>query len=85
VTFTLLSKPDCPLCHEMKEVVVRVLKDPRLLVEVDIRSDPALEKRYLLEIPVLLQGDKVIARYRVGEEELRRLLAGPGPNAKPAT
>lgn len=42
--------------------------------EKDIRSDPDLEKRYLLEIPVLLAGDREVARGRVNEPELRKAL-----------
>lgn len=44
------------------------------LVEVDVREDPELERRYLLEIPVLLLGETEIARHRTTAEELRRKL-----------
>jgi hypothetical protein len=48
------------------------------LVEVDVREDPELERRYLLEIPVLLLGEAEIARHRTTPEELRRRLAEAG-------
>jgi len=48
------------------------------LVEKDIRDDPALERRYLLEIPVLLYGDRQIARYRVTAGELVERLRAAG-------
>jgi hypothetical protein len=74
----LLGKPDCHLCHEMREVVRSVLAElGATLVELDVRDDPELEKRYLLEIPVLLVGDAEVARHRTTAEELRRRLAPP--------
>jgi hypothetical protein len=49
----------------MREVVLPVLQAAGLtLVERDVRDDPALEKRYLLEIPVLLWGDREVALHR---------------------
>jgi len=44
------------------------------LVEKDVREDPELEKRYVFEIPVLLWGERELARHRVSEDALRRLL-----------
>ena len=78
MTLTIYSRPDCHLCDEMKAVVTRVMRrNPDLsLEEVDISSDPALEALYGLEIPVLMIDGRKAAKYRVGEEELRRLLAG---------
>ena len=48
------------------------------LVEVDVGEDPELERRYLLEIPILLLGEAEIARHRTTPEELRRRLAEAG-------
>ncbi len=74
-TLVLLSKPGCHLCEEMRAVVDRVIAGrPLVLVEKDVREDPRLERRYLFEIPVLLHGDRELARYRVSEEELRAAL-----------
>jgi hypothetical protein len=59
----------------MREVVRAVLRDTGgELVEVDVREDPELERRYLLEIPVLMLGDLEIARHRTSEQELRSRL-----------
>ncbi len=61
----------------MKAVVRTVAKAiPLSLEEIDISSDPALEAQYGLEIPVLMIEGKKAAKYRVREEELRRILAG---------
>jgi hypothetical protein len=61
----------------MKAVVERVAGSRPIAIEVvDISADPQLEARYGLEIPVLLVNGKKAAKYRVTEEELRRILAG---------
>ena len=74
---TIYSRPGCHLCDEMKALVDRVGRTTPLTVEViDISSDPDLERRYGLEIPVLLVNGKKAAKYRVNEDELRRLLEG---------
>ena len=75
---TLYSRPGCHLCDEMKTVVQRVVranKAPIAVEEVDISTSRDLEARYGLEIPVLLVDGKKVAKYRVTEGELTRLLA----------
>ena len=77
---TIYSKPDCHLCHEMKDVVQRVLRGrPDIpLEEIDISNDPALLDRYGLEIPVLMIDGKKAAKYRVTNAELTRMLDNRG-------
>jgi glutaredoxin len=76
IALTLYSRPGCHLCDELKAVVARVARTtPLALDEIDISTNPALEANYGLEIPVLLVNGKVAAKYRVGEDELRRILA----------
>ena len=59
----------------MKAVVARVGRTvPVVVVEIDISTDAALEAQYGLEIPVLMIDGKKAAKYRVGEDELRRIL-----------
>ena len=72
---TIYSRPGCHLCDEMKAVVTRVVGSDVSLEEVDISGDPALEALYGLEIPVLLADGKKIAKYRIDETALRRVLA----------
>lgn len=43
--------------------------------EIDVSTDPALEARYGSEIPVLVVGGTKAAKYRVTEDELRRILS----------
>jgi Glutaredoxin-like domain (DUF836) len=65
----------------MKEVIRRVAQSiPLQLEEIDISTSRELEARYGLEIPVLMVGGKKAAKYRLREEELRRILAGRASN-----
>ena len=75
IAVTIYSRPGCHLCDQMKAVVERVGRSVAIAVEeIDISTDPALEARYGVDIPVLLVGGKKAAKYRVTEEELRRIL-----------
>jgi glutaredoxin len=88
ISLTLYSRPGCHLCDEMKAVVQRAVHAaaaPISIEEIDISTDAALEARYGLEIPVLLIDGKKVAKYRVTEEVITRLLqersreaGGPG-------
>ena len=72
---TIYSRPGCHLCDEMKAVVRRVSASiPISLEEIDISGDTELERVYGLEIPVLLADGKKVAKYRIGEGELLRIL-----------
>ena len=74
---TLYTRPGCHLCEVMQAVVEEVRARLPLTIEVvDITTDPALEARYGLEIPVLLVNGKKAAKYRVSAEELTRILVG---------
>ena len=80
---TIYSRPGCHLCDEMKAVVERVVRSaagPLTIEAIDISTDPALEARYGVEIPVLLIDGKKVAKYRIGEEALRRILSASMPH-----
>ena len=77
IALTLYSKPGCHLCDEMKATIARVARDlslPMALEEVDISTDRDLESRFGLEIPVLMMNGKKVAKHRVSETELTRML-----------
>jgi glutaredoxin len=76
--FTLYSKPGCHLCDEMKVTLARVVATRRdvSLDEIDITTDPDLADRYGCEIPVLLLEGKKVAKYRIAEADLTRMLEG---------
>lgn len=78
IVLTLYSRPGCHLCDEMKTVVQRVTRSsetPVRIDEVDISTDPDLQARYGVEIPVLLVDGRRTAKYRISEEQLTRILA----------
>jgi hypothetical protein len=89
---TLLGKPECHLCHEMRAVAERVLaRCGGSVVDRDISGDGELEGRYRLSIPVLLLGPLELARGRVTDAELAERLrragvavpdVGPGAGAQ---
>jgi hypothetical protein len=74
---TLYSRPGCHLCDDMKAVVSRVVQRMSTAVpieEIDISTDAELERLYGTEIPVLLVNGRKVAKYRVSEVELMRIL-----------
>ncbi len=75
---TLYSRPGCHLCDVMKAIVRRVAQaqePPVTIEEIDISTDPGLEARFGLEIPVLLVDGRKAAKFRVTDAELMRMLA----------
>jgi glutaredoxin len=75
VDVVLYTKPDCPLCEEMKRELGRATT--RLayrLHEVDIRSDPELEERFGRSIPVLEIAGRVAFKGRLTPGEFGRKL-----------
>lgn len=57
LTVTLYTRQDCHLCEQAKSDLEALQATyPHRLVEIDIDSDPALQKKYLLEIPVVEVG-----------------------------
>ena len=76
---TLLGRPDCQLCHEMRLLVERVIRGKQVeLLERNIEEDDALLRRYALAIPVLVFGESEIARHQISEAELRARLLEVG-------
>jgi Glutaredoxin-like domain (DUF836) len=75
IRLTLYSRPGCHLCDDMKGVVHRVSASvPLAFEEIDISGNAELERLYGVEIPVLLVDGKRVAKYRIREEELLRVL-----------
>ncbi len=57
ITVTLYSRPECHLCEQAKTDLVSIQSQvPHQLLEVNIDSDPALQKKFLTEIPVVEVG-----------------------------
>ena len=75
VALMLYTRPGCHLCDQMKAVIERVARRrPLALHEVDITTDPGLERRYAHEIPVLLIEGLEVARHRIDEQQLLSVL-----------
>jgi hypothetical protein len=75
LSLTLLGRPGCHLCHDMRALVERLIRGTKVaLVERNIEEDETLLRRYALLIPVLLAGEREIARYRIDEPVLRERL-----------
>lgn len=61
LTITLYTRKDCHLCEQAKADLQSLqAKYPHRLVEIDIDADPALQKAYLVEIPVIEVGPYVL-------------------------
>jgi glutaredoxin len=88
ITLTIYSRPGCHLCEDMKTTIERASGRTDLDVRiehVDISTDADLEARYGTEIPVLLVNGKKVAKYRISEWELARLLRSRANQDKPET
>lgn len=57
LTVTLYTRSECHLCDQAKEDLESLQTDyPHRLVEVDIDSDPAIQKKYGDQVPVIEVG-----------------------------
>lgn len=72
---TLLSRPDCHLCHEAAALLSR-LEVPFVTIDVDM--DVALASRYGESVPVLLLDGRELARAPLEEPTLKATLAAAG-------
>lgn len=77
----LYARPGCGLCDEARAVIGALLADrdangqaTPTLREVDITTDPALERRWFDRIPVVELGERRVELV-TGVAKLRRLLA----------
>lgn len=57
LNITIYTRPDCHLCEQAKEDLAALQSQvPHKLVEVNIDTNPAAQKKYLAEIPVVEVG-----------------------------
>lgn len=74
---TLLRKQDCGLCDHAMAALSRISHRVPMTVEhVDIDEDEELQRRYFLEIPVVLVDGEEVARAPIRERELEGVLRG---------
>jgi hypothetical protein len=63
---TLIVRPYCHLCDEMRAAVLPLAEAAGCPVqEIDVDTDPALEARWGARVPVLLGGAHELCHYRV--------------------
>jgi thioredoxin-like negative regulator of GroEL len=77
VALIIYSRPGCHLCQDMKTLVASVIHatgTAASLEEINVETDADLESRFGLEVPVLLVNGRKVAKFRVSEEALKRLL-----------
>jgi glutaredoxin len=77
---TIYGKPGCHLCEDAVEVVARVCAElGTSYAEVDITSDPELQRRFGEQIPVTFVDGAQHDFWRVDERRLRAALSrSPG-------
>jgi glutaredoxin len=76
VTLTLYSKPGCHLCDDVRATLDELRPEHTFaLEEVDITTDAELFARYRFEIPVLLMDGREVARGRITDRELMKILS----------
>ena len=72
----MVHRQDCDLCDEMLaelDVLGRRIPLPPLEI-VDVDGDPELQRRYGLNVPVLLLDGTLVCKHRLDADELQRLL-----------
>ena len=75
MTLTLYSKPGCHLCEDLRALLDELQEEYGFAItEIDISEDNELFARYRHDIPVLWRDGKEVARGRIGDRELVRLL-----------
>ena len=75
IIIEILTKQDCCLCDDAKDVVNRVLPDyPAQLVMTDIESDPKLFEEFKEKIPVVRINGVESFVYKAHETTLRHKL-----------
>jgi glutaredoxin len=77
---TLYERAGCHLCEETHRALRRIGLDRPLAIErIDIAADPALERLYLVRIPVLKVGDAELDAAGLADREIAAWLRTIGP------
>jgi len=80
--YELLTRHGCHLCDEMASLLDRVFAEGGLTYAcVNVDRSPTLRERWGETVPVLLRDGRAVAKVRLTEEALRRILhrRRPGP------
>jgi glutaredoxin len=72
---TLYTRADCCLCNDAKAVLLHARRKAAFeMEEIDIDADPALQRLYSDEVPVIAIDGRKAFKYRVTESELLKKL-----------
>ena len=75
IRVTFYTKAGCHLCEDAKREIVRAdCSDLFDFEEIDILSDPQLQRRYGTEIPVVLINGTHAFKYQLTAEDFRRAI-----------
>ena len=75
MTLTLYSKPGCHLCEDLRATLDELQPDHAFEIdEIDITANAELFARYRFVIPVLLKDGDEVARGRITDREVLRIL-----------
>ena len=74
----LYHRRGCHLCEQMLAAIYGTYGDEVEVQLVDVDTDPSLNERYGLRIPVLEAGQKVICEVRLDEAALDAYFAAAG-------
>lgn len=76
MNLTIYHRPYCHLCEEMSAALAPIASELSLSVTlVDIETDPLLEARYGLLVPVLVSQGSELCHYHLDEFAVRRFVA----------
>jgi hypothetical protein len=80
VRLTIVQRQDCELCEQMRAQLAALGRREVLppLTVVDVDTDPELQRRHGLQVPVLLLEGTVVCRQRLDAAELLRILRPRG-------
>lgn len=70
---TIMSRPGCCLCEQAEDQLRTALGVSVVVVNVD--TDPELQQRYGMRVPVVLYAGEEIAEYRLTARQLQTLRA----------
>jgi glutaredoxin len=72
------SRKQCHLCDEVKDRLARLETHGGFRWrEIDIDTDPELQRRYNEEVPVVFIDGRKAFKYRIDEQEFLRKLEAP--------
>jgi glutaredoxin len=80
LSITLYERAGCHLCEETHRALRRISLDrPLAIARVDIASDPTLELRYVVRIPVVTVGDQELDAAGLADRDIAAWIAGVAP------